>query len=345
MRVRRMAVAAVALAAAVAAALFWPYQGFRGEAYVEIAPGTPASEMARALASAGVLRWETPFLLARCMRPRATLQAGEYRFDKPASVWEVYRRLAAGDVFYRKLLVREGDNLFDIAASLDRMGLMRGADFLAVARDPSLIRDLAPEAPTLEGYLFPAVYPVSRGTTPRDLCLRMTGKFRSVWAGLGAPGGVHAAVTLASLVEKETALPEERPLVASVFLNRLRKGMPLDCDPTVIYAAVTEGRYSGVISQSDLLSRNRYNTYQFPGLPPGPIASPGLESLKAALRPAETNYLYFVLKPDGSGAHVFSAGLDSHARAVSRYRSINGKNQQTRPPQAVSGGTASRSHR
>ncbi|MGQ9633116.1 MAG: endolytic transglycosylase MltG [Bryobacteraceae bacterium] len=318
---------AVILLAAGAGLVHLPYQGFQEPVYVEIPRGASSVAIARQLAAAGVIRLPVSFLLVRGLRPKAVIQAGEYLFREPASPWEVYRRLSLGDVHYYELTVREGDNLFDIAASLDRLGVLQGEDFLAVARSPTLIRDLAPEAPTLEGYLFPAVYRLSRRTTAEELCRQMTDKFRSVWAGLNAGQPVHPVVTLASLVEKETALAEERPLVASVFRNRLRRGMPLACDPTAIYAALLEGRYRGVLYQSDLLSQNRYNTYQNPGLPPGPIANPGLASLKAALHPAETTYLYFVAKPDGSGAHTFSAALEDHAEAVLRYRRANAKNQ------------------
>jgi UPF0755 protein len=321
---------------AAAGLVHLPYQGFREQVYVEIPRGASSPAIARQLADAGVIRLPFSFLLVRGLRPKAVLQAGEYLFREPASPWEVYRRLSIGDVHYYELTVREGDNLFDIAASLDRLGVVKGEEFLAAARSPALIRDLAPEAPTLEGYLFPAVYRLNRRTTAQELCRQMTDKFRSVWAGLNAGQPAHPVVTLASLVEKETALAEERPLVASVFRNRLQRGMPLACDPTAIYAALLEGRYRGVLSQSDLLSQNRYNTYQNPGLPPGPIANPGLASLKAALEPAQTPYLYFVAKADGSGAHVFSADLENHAQAVARYRRANAKNHQTRPAERIS---------
>jgi UPF0755 protein len=163
----------------------------------------------------------------------------------------------------------------------------------------------------------------------------MTDRFRHAWQRLGTPGPVHPVVTLASLVEKETARPEERPLVASVFRNRLALGTSLDCDPTAIYAARLDGRYAGEIFRSDLESKNGYNTYQHAGLPPGPIANPGLESLKAALHPAETRYLYFVARPDGAGTHVFSEGLEAHQRAVSQYRRGIQKANQTRASQPV----------
>jgi UPF0755 protein len=170
----------------------------------------------------------------------------------------------------------------------------------------------------------------------------MTGRFRQAWAEAGGSGAVHPAVTLASLIEKETARPEERPLVASVFRNRLVIGMPLDCDPTAIYAAMLDGRYQGEISRSDLESKSPYNTYQSAGLPPGPIASPGLSALKAALHPAETRYLYFVARPGGAGAHVFSEQLEAHQRAVGQYRRGTQKAVQARASGPVPRGKAAR---
>jgi UPF0755 protein len=317
----------VPLAAALllAAALFLrvPYAGFHGEAFVDIPRGAGTRAIARLLKRAGAVRFESQFLALRLLRPRAALQAGEYRFTRAASPWAVYSRLARGDVFYYELPVPEGRNMFDIAQSVEDLGLMPAEQFLAAARDPAPIRDLAPEARTLEGYLFPSTYHVTRSMSAADICRQMVEQFRRAWKELGSPPGAHRLVTLASLVEKETAVAEERPLVASVYRNRLARGMKLDCDPTTIYAALLEERYRGAIFQSDLASRNAYNTYPHAGLPPGPIANPGKGSLQAALQPAETNFLYFVARPRGGGAHQFSADMDSHERAVARYRRAN----------------------
>jgi UPF0755 protein len=233
-------------------------------------------------------------------------------------------------VFFYELTVPEGSNIFDIAASIDRFGFIKGSDFLRAARDPSPIRDLAPQAPTLEGYLFPSTYRITHSTTVEQLCRMMTDLFRKHWRELQTSGYTlvaNDAVTLASLVEKETALPRERPAIASVYENRLRLGMALDCDPTTIYAALLDRRYHGTIYRSDLISTNNYNTYQHVGLPPGPIANPGIASLKAALAPARTDFLYFVAKPDGSGSHQFSRTIAEHNRAVQLYR--RGTKQQT----------------
>ncbi len=314
------------LLAAVAAGLAYysisqPYQGFQKPVILDFPKGTSTQAMGEQLAQARVIRYSWQFLMVRALQPKARLLAGEYQFSEPASVVTIFDRIARGDVFFYELTVPEGSNIFDIASSIDRFDFMKGADFLRIARDPALIRDLAPDAPTLEGYLFPSTYRIERTTTVQQLCRMMTDLFRKHWRELQAPGSaVNATVTLASLVEKETAVADERPLVASVYTNRLRLNMPLDCDPTTIYAALLEGRYHGIIYRSDLDNPNAYNTYRHPGLPPGPIANPGLASLKAALAPAETQYLYFVAKPDGSGAHQFSETIEQHNRAVDQYR-------------------------
>jgi UPF0755 protein len=313
----------VLLAAAggyIAYGLAAPYAGFEKEVFLEFPLGTGTNAIARELERAGIVRNRWVFLAARALRRDATLQAGEYRFHYPASPLVVYDRIARGDVFYYELLVPEGQNIFDIAASAGRLGLFTREAFLQAARDPAMIRDLAPEAPSLDGYLFPDRYRLTRQTTPEQLARQMTARFREVWKSLGAPPDAHRVVTLASLVEKESKLPEDRRLIAAVFTNRLRIGMKLDCDPTTIYAALLEGRYRGEIYRSDLDRKSLWNTYRTPGLPPGPIANPGIESLRAALSPADTNALYFVLRPDGSGGHKFSASLAEHQVAASAYR-------------------------
>jgi UPF0755 protein len=309
-------------AVAVGALAFWrvrPYKGFAREVFVEIPRGTSGGAIADLLARTGVVRSRWDFVAARLLK-RRVLQAGEYRFNRPASPFEVYDRIARGDIFYYELVVPEGRNMFDIGAAAEQLGLFPAAKFVAAARNPAAIRDLDPRAETLEGYLFPDTYRLGRHTTPERLCRLMTDKFRQEWSGLGAQAGVHDTVTLASLVEKEGKLAEERPRIAAVFHNRLRIGMKLDCDPTTIYAALLENHYHGVIHRSDLENDSPYNTYRHAGLPPGPIANPGLESIRAALAPAATDALYFVLKPDGSGGHQFSNNIADQEAAVARYR-------------------------
>ena len=324
MRILRIFAVLVLLALGAAGYLAFrlnrPYQGFSGPIFLEFPRGTSTSEMAAQLAKAGVVRRRLDFLLARLGRRGRRLQAGEYRFDRPASPREVFDRIARGDIFFYELVVPEGKNMFDIAAALEQIGLFKADVFLKAARDPALIRDLDPGAPTLEGYLFPQTYRLSRKTTPERLCQIMTAKFREVWQSLHTGADVHDTVTLASMVEKEGKLPAERSVIAAVFENRLRRGMKLDCDPTTIYAALLDHRYRGTIYRSDLESDHPYNTYRHTGLPPGPIANPGLASLKAVLAPAESEALYFVLQPGGSGAHEFSKNIAAHEAAIAKYR-------------------------
>lgn len=322
---RKVLVALVLLAAIGGGAAYYslgvPYASFEKEVFVTIPPRTGTREIAEMLQKAGVLRSGWQFLLARAVNRGANLQAGEYHFNRPQSPWEVYSKIARGDVFYYELRIPEGSNLFDIAESVAKLGFISKEEFLKVARDPTPIRDLAPEAPSLEGFLFPSTYRLVRSTTAGQVAREMTAQFRKTWKELGgADTNVNRIVTLASLVEKETAVPSERDEVASVYANRLNVGMKLDCDPTVIYAALLEGRYRGTIYRSDLDNPNPYNTYRNAGLPPGAIANPGVASLKAALSPKPTEFLYFVAKPDGSGAHSFSRTLGEHNDAVRAYR-------------------------
>ncbi len=314
------ALAAVGLGIA-AATLRMPYKGFEGrEVFVDIPRGTSTAGIAARLVQAGVIRYRWQLLAARALRASARLEAGEYRFAAADSTWNIYGRLARGDVFYYELTVPEGDNVFDIARKVGALGRMKEADVLKAAADASAIRDLDPKAPTLEGYLFPSTYRLTRHTTASELCRAMTAEFRKEWKSLDAgAASVHDTMTLASLVEKETGHAAARPLVASVFRNRMEKGMALDCDPTAIYAALMDRRYRGVIHRSDLDSANAYNTYRHAGLPPGPIANPGRASLQAALQPATSDYLYFVAKADGTG-HRFSRTIEEHNERVKEYR-------------------------
>jgi UPF0755 protein len=302
-----------------------PYQGFSDPVFVEFAHGTSTRSIATVLTDKGVIKDRWLFLAARGLRRGSNLQAGEYKFDKPASPFEIMGRLARGDIYYMELLVPEGFNMYDIAEAVGKLGTMRPETFLAAAKNPALIRDLDPDAPSLEGYLFPNKYRVYRHTTAQQICRMMTGEFRERWKALETRANVHDTVTLAAMVEREARRPEERPIVASVFHNRLRIGMKLDCDPTTVYAALLENRYRGTIHRSDLANTSPWNTYQHVGLPPGPIANPGLSSIQAVLAPAETPYLYFVAKADGSGGHNFSESLGQHYAAVAEYQRAKGR--------------------
>jgi UPF0755 protein len=290
--------------------------------YVDIAPGTGTQAIAAQLQRAGVLRSRFAFLLLRAVKG-GKLMAGEYRFNHPAPATEVYARILRGDVYTIPLTIPEGYNIFDIAQAVESTGLGSRDAFLAAERSQTaLIRDLSPNAPSLEGYLFPDTYRFTHHTTPAQMLAAMVKRFRQVAAQIGLtanPGQDPAStVILASLIEKEVNQDSERPLVASVFTNRLAQGMPLATDPSVIYAALLDGRYRGAIYASDLQSDSPYNTYRQTGLPPGPICNPGIAALKAALAPATTSYLYFVA--DAQGHSRFSATLKEHSQQVQVYR-------------------------
>lgn len=306
------------LTAFCAWAILKPYQNYPTEAFVDIPRGLSTEGIAGRLQAAGVLRSEWPFLLVRVLHLRTTLKAGEYRFDRPLSPLEVYRKIASGDVFYYTVTVPEGFNLFDIADAVARTGILKREEFLKAGRQSARVSDLAPQAPSLEGFLFPDTYRLTRHTSAEELVGQMLQRFRRVWTELHSPPKAFEIVTLASLVERETPMASERPVVASVFQNRLRIGMPLQCDPTVVYALQLADRYRGEIFKDDLAFSSPYNTYKHPGLPPGPIANPSRASLQAVLAPAETDYLYFVA--DRKGGHTFSASIAGHEKAVASYR-------------------------
>lgn len=286
---------------------FEPYAGFEDPVFVELPRGTTTLAIGDRLASNGVIQHSLLFAAARALHPNLKPQAGEYQFVKAATPYEVLRRMAQGDVYRVDLTVPEGSNVFDIAQLVERSGLGQAADFLK-------------EALPQEGYLFPATYRFDHKTGVKEICRSMRRQFDKVWKQMASGAPQRDTVILASLVEREAVVEGDRKRIAAVFRNRLAKGMKLDCDPTVVYAALLESRWRGTIYRSDLLNPHPYNTYQHTGLPPGPIANPGRASLEAALHPAETADLYFVAMPDGSGAHVFSQTLEAHERAVKAYR-------------------------
>jgi UPF0755 protein len=302
-----------------------PYLRDAGPVFVEVPPGSSAGEAIRALVGGGVLRdaGASLDLLRRSGRTRE-IKAGEYRFELPLAPAEVLRRLVAGDVFLRRITLPEGLTRFDLARRFAAEGFGPADDFLAAAAATALIADLDPEASDLEGYLFPETYHLGRKDGAVTLVAQMVARFRDV-VGPDAPLRAQAlgltmrqAVTLASLVEKETARAAERQLVAGVYLNRLRRGMLMQADPSVIYGLLLAGRYDGNLTRAHLREPGPYNTYVSPGLPPGPIASPGRAALEAALAPAETDHLYFVSRNDGT--HVFSRSLAEHNRAVETFQ-------------------------
>lgn len=315
-------------AGAAAYVVLTPY-GPDSETFVDIPPGTDTAGIASRLEAAGVIRSRYAFAFWRRYKG-GILRAGEYRFDHPAKVEEVYGRIARGDVFTVALSVPEGYNIFDIADAAQKAGLGTAQDVLAAERrDINLISDLSPHPESLEGFLFPDTYRFGRHATPDQMVAAMVKRFRvaAVKEGLLAPADavgdnslydVARVVTMASLIEKEVRVDAERPLVAGVFENRLASGMTLATDPSVIYAAMLENRWRGTIYQSDLQSDSAYNTYRHKGLPPGPIANPGVAALRAAMKPARTDYLYFVA--DAQGHSRFSVDLKEHAQQVQAYR-------------------------
>jgi UPF0755 protein len=312
----------VALAAGAAGTwlVLAPY-GSSSETLVQIPPGSSTLRIGRQLESAGVLRSQYAFYVLRWVK-HGTLKAGAYKFDHPAPATEVYSRIARGDVYTVALTVPEGATIFDIATRVEQAGLGKKRDFLqAAVDDASLVADIDPDAKSLEGYLFPDTYRFSPPVTAGQMAAAMVRQFRVAADQIDLNENVHEVVTLASVVEHETALDTERPLVASVYTNRLQKKMPLMADPSVIYGLQLEGRWRGTIYESDLHRDTAYNTYVHAGLPPGPIGNPGLQSLKAAQNPARTNYLYFVAAGRNPQGHsVFSATLDEQIRNVAEYR-------------------------
>lgn len=331
-----LAAAGIALAATLLIAaglivreLYRPYRGYSGSLVLEIEPGTPAPSVAGLLVGHGVLAHRLPFLTRYALgRPQHTLKSGEYLFDRPLEPIEVYRKLVEGDVFLHPVVIPEGSDRYDMARIFQRRLGLEPETFLRTTEVTALIHDLDPKAPTLEGYLYPDTYRFARGVSSARVVETMVGRFRQVlrtrFRAERANSGfsLHDVVTLASLVEKETPDPEERPIIAGVFENRLERALPLACDPTVIYAARLEGRKLDYpptpITESDLKFDSPYNTYLHISLPPGPISSPGEVSLGAAFHPASVDFVYFV--SNNHGGHTFARTLAEHLRNVARYR-------------------------
>ncbi len=315
----------VLLAAAVAAYVLYIPFGPHAETFVDIAPGTGTQAIAAQLEHSGIIRSRYGIDLLR-LKNGGTLKAGEYRFDHAVPMTEVYSRLQRGDVYTVKLIIPEGYNIFDIAQAVAAAGLASRDAFLAAEQQHIELlawlpprRELSAQPPhSLEGYLFPDTYSFSRHATPTQMLTVMVRRFRQVSTLLGLSGDIQQTVIMASLVEKEVKQPSERPLVAGVFINRLAEGIPLATDPTVTYAALLENRWRGAIYASDLQSASPYNTYKHSGLPPGPICNPGVASLRAAMAPARTPYLYFV--SDAQGHSRFSSTLEEHSQQVQAYR-------------------------
>jgi UPF0755 protein len=303
-----------------------PYKSFAGEeVFVDIPTGTGVAAIASRLSDAGVVPHPLVFRAAvRLAGVDKQLQAGEYRFADAATPGEVADRLARGDVYTRAVTFREGLTIWEMADVFAQGGLGTKEDFLLEARDVSRIAAVDPEASSLEGYLFPDTYQLPRSVGAKGIVDAMVAGFLRVFdadlrAAAAARGlSAREVVTIASLVEKETASAPERPIVSAVYQNRLRIGMGLQCDPTVIYALQLAGKWNGNLTRENLRVDSPYNTYRYAGLPPGPIASPGRASLEAAVRPAEAPYLYFVSRNDGT--HAFATTLAEHNQNVARWQ-------------------------
>ncbi len=295
-----------------------------GQKFVLLRPGYSTRRIAAELEAAGVIRSRLGFVLWHRIHRKQSLKAGEYLFDKTARTLDIHDRLVRGDIYVHTVVIPEGFTMFDIAQAVQDAGLGSRQEFLAVAQsDTELISDLAPEAKSLEGYLFPNTYEFTRTQSMKEIAAAMVRQFRQVaeQIGLTASGqgtDVQKTVTMASIIEKETAVPEERSVVASVYYNRLARNIALQADPCVIYAELLNGNYAGALHHSDMQFQSAYNTYTHPGLPPGPIGNPGRSSLEAALHPAQTDYFYFV--SDGNGHHRFSRSLEEHNQNVAKLR-------------------------
>lgn len=285
--------------------------------------GTTTAQILRGLEKRHILRDAfVPILYVKALRRDLRPKAGIYEFDGAMSPLEVLARLGRGESVLLQITVREGLDRFAVSKLMAEAELGSEKEWLELTADPSLVEDIAPEATSLEGYLFPDTYRFSPGTAPKVIVEEMVKNFRKQFGGelayIDTGLTVHETVTLASIVETEAQLDAERPLIASVYRNRLRKKMLLQADPTVIYAMKLAGTWHGNIRKDDLRMSSPYNTYARPGLPPGPIASAGLASLRAAANPAESEMLYFVAKNDGS--HLFSKTLDEHNRNVNIWQ-------------------------
>ena len=311
-------------AAAIIGFWFWHYYRtpapFLAEATVLIPKGAGVRQIGALLAEKGVLINDMRYLIyLRATGLGSRLQAGEYSFSPGLTPPQVLEKIARGEVLRHPVTIVEGLRLEQIAAVFAQGGWVDSGTFLRLTRDPALIRSLNLETASLEGYLFPDTYLMVRGMGEEELIRQMVRSFQQVWASLGTATtelSQHEILTLASVVEKETGQAAERPLIARVFLNRLKLGMPLQSDPTVIYGMGES--FNGNLRRSDLRAPSSHNTYVIPGLPPGPICSPGKAALEAVLRPAASDALYFVSRNDGS--HVFSKTLAEHNRAVQTYQ-------------------------
>ncbi len=301
------------------------YDAPAAETYIDIVRGSTIKNIADLLVDKGILHNRLPFIIYLRLSNRGRqIQAGEYRFEKPATPVQIAGRLIRGDVSFRAITVPEGLTAFEVVGLLVKKGLGTPAELQKALLRTDWIRDIDPEARNLEGYLFPETYRFGRKDDSETIIKTMVNQFRLELARIleqtpkNSGLSISETVVLASMIEKEVKKPEERPLVASVFINRLKRRMPLACDATVIYALKLSGVYNGNLRKPDLVMESPYNSYIHTNLPPGPISNPGTHSLQAALNPADTDYLYYVSRNDGT--HQFSRDYQSHLHAVARFQ-------------------------
>jgi UPF0755 protein len=328
--VKRAAIVCIVVGIAGAAlAAGWLYRGLQPmqpdsetTLIFRVERGRGFSQIARSLEAAGVIpNARALVLVAKLKGLESRIQAGEYGFSPAQAPEEILRQLISGRVRTYTAVLPEGIRATEIAARLEAAGLANATEFLAVAFDREFVASLGIEANSLEGYLYPETYELPRDLPPRALAEILVRQFDAVWKEIEPESqhqllSRHEIVTLASIVEKETAAPEERPIIAAVFVNRLKRRMRLETDPSVIYGI---DNFDGNLRKRDLRNKdNPYNTYQIAGLPPGPIASPGADALRAVLKPADSDYLYFVSRNDGT--HHFSRTYREHVNAVNRFQ-------------------------
>jgi UPF0755 protein len=321
------------IAAIVSAGAFWGIQNYLNapasdsaeEIKFEVAPGETLKTVTRRLETTGLVRnARLVELYARFIAHKTDIRVGEYAVRRNSTPQEILAVITSGKSVEYAVTIAEGYNIFEIADVVAKRGIASREEFLALVRDPVLAKQLTGEdIPSLEGYLFPETYNITKFTGPLGLVKMMVARFNENYAraieGIVPSMKRHEIVTLASIIEKETGAPEERPLISSVFHNRMRIGMRLQTDPTVIYGVwESTGVWNKNISRNDLLSPTKYNTYTNYGLPFGPIANPGVEALRAAVHPAQSEYLFFVSKNDGT--HVFSKDLKAHESAVRDFQ-------------------------
>lgn len=318
------------ICAGAGAALIWTYanqpaNSVGSDVVVDIRSGSVHS-VAKTLVAKNLITSPDLFIwLVRVKRAGARIRAGEFRFNTGMTPLEVLTVLLEGKAVLHPVTVKEGDNIFEIAANLEKLGLGDAKEFLELARSPSEVKSLiGVEVESIEGYLFPETYHFVRDTSQKTILATMVEMFKKRYAELGVQAkrsnlSRHQQVILASMIEKETGAPEERPMIASVFFNRLGKGMKLQSDPTIMYGLqYDQGLTVNNITREHLRWENRFSTYSTAALPAGPIGNPGIEALRAVLEPATSDYLFFVSKNDGT--HSFSATLGGHNAAVKEFQ-------------------------